>query len=189
MLPLRYNSELAELVGIFLGDGCLTNVSRTERFLISLDSRSPDQINYVSSLINKVFEIIPKIEKQKGKNCIRVLFYRKGVAKAIGFPIGNKIKNNLGIPDWIKQNNSFLKFCLRDLFETDGSCYEQPHNYTFVLDFTNRCKNLLQDDYEGLITLGYNPQKHSDYVRLARKAEAKKFIREINFRDFNCRVV
>ena len=189
MMVLNRNFDLAELIGISLGDGCLAKVSRTERFLVSLDSRAQDQINYVSYLVNKVFKIVPKIEKQKDKNCVRIFIYSNDLSKALEFPIGNKIRNNVGIPKWIKENFSFLKYCLRGLFETDGSCYEQPHNYTFVLDFSNKCQNLLKDVYEALTLLGYNPQKHSNYVRLAKKIEAKKFISEINFRNFTCRVV
>ena len=132
--------------------------------------------------------IIPRIEKQKGANCIRVFIYHTGIAKDLGLPLGNKIKNSIDVPDWIKNNDSFLKLCLRGLFETDGSCYAQPKNYTFVLDFKNRCNQLLSDVYEGLVHLRYHPQKHSDYVRLARKVEAYHFIEEISFRKFYCRV-
>ena len=41
-----------------------------------------------------------------------------------GFKPGNKIKNKLRIPSWIKNNRKFLKACLRGLYDTDGSVYK-----------------------------------------------------------------
>ena len=95
----------------------------------------------------------------------------------------------MGIPRWIKSDLKLLTRYLKGLFDTDGSCYGQPKNYTFVVDFTNRCAQLLTDVHLGLIQLGYHPQKHGDYVRLARKFEAKNFIQRIRFRKFTCPVV
>ncbi|MBI2070503.1 MAG: hypothetical protein HYT79_07835 [Elusimicrobia bacterium] len=187
-LNLSRSAELAELIGIILGDGSLAPSSRTQRLLISLDSRVQDQVRYTAYLMKNVFEIEPKVVLQKGAHCNRVYIYHNGIAEALGLPLGNKIKNDVGVPRWIKDDDSHLKLCLRGLFETDGSYYEQPHNSTYVLDFKNKCRQLLQDVFDGLVQLGYRPQKGGDYVRLAKKAEVQKFAKEINFRNFSCRI-
>jgi len=91
-LILKKSEVSAELIGIILGDGCLTRISRTERLLVSLDSRAPDQVSYVASLIEQVLKEKPVIEKQKGLNCSRVYLYRNGISKELGLPLGNKIQ-------------------------------------------------------------------------------------------------
>jgi len=187
-LALIHSSNFAELMGIILGDGSLTPVSRTERLSIALNSRDRDQIRFVKKLIENVIGQEPKTYITRKEHCVHIFIYRNLISKSIGLPLGNKIRNNVGIPNWIKENSKYLRYCIRGLFETDGCLVAQPSNYTMTLDFTNRCTRLLDDMNEGLTKLGYHPQKHSDYVRLSKKLEVKDFVRKINYRNFDARL-
>ena len=41
----------------------------------------------------------------------------------LGLKIGNKIKQQVDIPDWIRQNKKFSIACVRGLIDTDGCAF------------------------------------------------------------------
>ncbi len=118
------NKNLAEFIGIVLGDGTLTrNFVR-----ISLDSRyDAHYANYIVRLINKIFKTGAGIRKEKNKNLIYVTLYSVTVCKFLNekfkLPFGDKINNNASIPAPILRDKKLIKSCIRGLVDTDGTIY------------------------------------------------------------------
>lgn len=181
---LKRNSDLAELIGITLGDGSLTSLPRTEALRVVCNSKHKRYIERIAILIQKVFDKRPRVSKRKGERAADIVLYRNDLSAKLNIPCGNKIKNRVKVPKWIKQNRIYSINCLKGLFETDGCFQENGNNYTSYIEFKNNYNNLLNDVYQMLNELGYHPQFGKNYVRLARTEETFNFKNLIRFRNY-----
>ncbi len=182
---LEKDKSLAELIGAALGDGTLEKFPRTERLRIICNSKEKEHILHIADMLRTKFKKLPHIFKRKKKNAIDIYIYQCKISKRLGLSTGNKIKNNVGIPSWIKHNKKFAISCLKGLFETDGCFVEDEDNYTQIIEFKNNCRRLREDVYSILCRLGYHPQFGKNYIRLARRAEVYSFKKLINFRNYS----
>lgn len=175
------SKELAELIGIVLGDGNILRLKKCQRLLISCDRRYPDRTTEIKNLVYKLFKKEPKIYKRSAANCNDVCLYMQNIDKALGLKAGDKIKNKAKIPDWILEKKKFLVRCLKGLFETDGNYSENKKFYVQFIEFENRCPELKLSVYKALKSLRYNPQLGNRYVRLARRKEVIDFVKRIKY--------
>lgn len=126
-LPNAYSKNLAEFVGIMLGDGGITS----GQCAITLNSEADiEYFTFVSELGRKLFGESPKFILRK--NCKAIVLYYNGVSLVkyfiqIGLKIGNKVKQQVDVPDWIKNSYIYRISCLRGLMDTDGGVFQ--HNY------------------------------------------------------------
>jgi hypothetical protein len=181
---LDRNKKLAELIGITLGDGNIYKHPRTQNLRITCNSGDSRYILHICRLIKEVFGKKPSVAKRKHKRAVSINLYQGKISERLGIPAGNKIKNNVGIPRWAFLDRKYMLICLKGLFETDGCLQEDKKNYAQYIEFKNYCKKLLEDVYNILIKLGFNPQKGKSYIRLARKKEVYNFIKQIDFRNY-----
>ncbi len=179
------DENLAELIGIVLGDGNLYKHPRTENLRITCNSNDTSYIRHVSCIIKKVLRKTPNVRKRKDENAVSVDLYQCKISKRLNLPCGNKIKNNVGIPYWVFSNKDYMRKCLKGLFETDGCFHEDRDNYTRIIEFKNNCARLREDAYNILLKLGFNPQLGRNYVRLAKRNEVYEFKELIDFRNYN----
>lgn len=181
---LSKDENLAELIGIVLGDGNLYKHLRTENLRVICNSKDTIYIRRISSLITKIFHKSPSVIKRKNENATVVCLYQCKISKRLDLPCGNKIKNNVGIPSWIFFNEEYMIRCLKGLFETDGCFHEDKDNYTRIIEFKNNCMRLREDVYNALVSLRFHPQSGNNYIRLARTNEVYKFKELIDFRNY-----
>lgn len=188
------SKELAEVFGIILGDGHLSDYVRGKKIRvycirIAGNSYSDEEYikKYIPSLFSTVFGECGSIIQSKVCDCAYFTIYGKRLVeflKANGLKAGNKVKNNVGIPSWIKENPSFLKSCLKGLIDTDGSVHQiSKTNKNLRIDFTNHSKKLLEDAHSSFIKLGFNPSKIIDdrHFFLSKFKEIERYILEIGF--------
>ncbi len=123
----KKSAELAEFVGIILGDGGIS----ARQIRITLNSESDYEYSlYVGGLIENLFGIKPSVYKKKKFSAIDISVSRTDMVEfcqSLGLKIGNKVKQQIDIPDWIKKNKSFQVACIRGLIDTDGSVF--THRY------------------------------------------------------------
>ena len=181
---LEESTNLSELIGYILGDGHISQFSRTEQVSISCHADSQDQIEHICKLMTTIFNRKPSIRPRRAKKCIEISFYQNRLSERLSIPSGNKIRNKVRVPDWIKKRDDFLISCLKGLFESDGSYINYPQNYYKAIEFSNRCSELLFDVQTALCKLGFHPQLGKRYVRLARKLEVESFKKLIEFRKY-----
>lgn len=197
------SKELAEFYGIMLGDGnsnkssyYLSRKNKRGTYTLTIvgDSRF-DRVyllDYVKPLIENLFGIKAKFGNFKPKsnfnNSKNAMFLILQGVRAVnflenkGFKPGNKIKNKLTIPIWIKKNDEFLKACLRGLYDTDGSIYKLTNQNSFQICFTNHNLYLLSDVRDSLLSLGILCSKISKYnLYITKKTELRKFLKLIGF--------
>lgn len=182
---LSHSNVLAEFYGTMLGDGCMEKFPRTDKITVSFNRKEQDHLQHIFKIINLLFNKQPKIRIRKTSQCDDLYFYQKNISERLGFPYGNKLRNSLQIPEWIKNNKSFLKHCLKGLFETDGNWFIDKKYNTNVIKFTNHSLSLLNDISKVLLELGYHPQLRKYDVRLARRQEVYKFVNWIKFRKYS----
>jgi len=108
------------------------------------------------------------------------------IGEQIGLKRGNKIKNQAGMPKWVKKKIEFRKACVRGLFDTDGGVYFHKHKTKgikychFGLCFTSYSKPLLKDFGEILEMLGYNIHNNGQRrIYIYDFKEIKRYFREI----------
>lgn len=177
--PISKCNELAEFIGIILGDG---NVFE-DQISIAFDKRNVDYMDYVEKLCKELFGVMFRRKFMKDRNTGYLYFYSKNLVSGLlnlGLKRGDKIKNQLGIPKWIKLNNGYSKTCIRGLVDTDGCIFICKREKQKYVNFTNHNKQLFNDFKEVTRNLGYSFAKsNKTNTRLYRKEEVVKFINDI----------
>ncbi len=189
----KKNEKLSEFVGVILGDGNITKLYNPDKKVATYQVRIAGNsikdynyiVNYLKPLAENLFGIKTGIHKVKDCNGMYLTLTGKNIVNffiKIGLKAGDKIKNNIGIPSWIKKDKRFLRACLRGLIDTDGCLYElRPHwPGLFQLNFKNFDKKLLSDTRDSLLNLGFKVSRiTSNKIYITRKAEIHKFYKEI----------
>lgn len=177
-IPLEYSAELAEFVGLLLGDGHLTPTQVT----VSLGKKD-EYVPFVIELTKTLFKINPKcIVSPRGDS---VVYF--GSTKAVRWLISmglafNKTKAQVDLPDWIFLRKAFMRGALRGLFDTDGSVYKLK--FGTQISFTNKSVPLLYSVRRALLKLGFCPSKvTANKVYLTRRGDLVRFFREIGFKN------
>ncbi len=125
----RFSKNLAEFTGIMIGDGGMTKGQIT----ISTNSVDDRQYGYfVRKLIKKLFNLNASIYYVEGVRVMTIAVSRKKLvefcSKKLGLHIGNKLKQGLDIPRWVRKNPEFERACVRGIMDTDGSIFNECHN-------------------------------------------------------------
>lgn len=183
----KYSEELAEFVGIILGDGSITDYQVT----VSLNSkREREYASFIEGLIYTLFQVPITRRYRSYENhessidlvVSRVALVRFCIEK-LGLMKGNKVRHQVGVPVWIKRSRKYLLACVRGLVDTDGSIYLHRYKvngkwYTYPkLSFANRSIPLLQFMSSALRTFDMNPRltKNKEDVRLDSKKDMQSY--------------
>jgi hypothetical protein len=144
------NEQLAEFIGVYLGDGTLTEY----QIRISGDYRYdlPYYV-YLSKTILELFEVYASVHKEKNRNTSLLLISSKNICSFLNekFKIkyGNKIRNKTIIPKQILNDEKLSIACLRGLIDTDGYIGRRGRNGSqFCIQFGSHNKYLLRQVYD-----------------------------------------
>jgi hypothetical protein len=162
--PLKHSGDLAELCGILLGDGGLTDGQVRVTLHRTLDAKYG---KYVALVMQDVFGERPTYSERQNVLCLTL----SGVElvrrlEQVGLRRGNKIIHQVRVPNWITKNKYYERACLRGLMDTDGCVYTHRHTvlnkkYKHAgLTFTNHSLPLVQAMYQGMQRCSLNV-KHS----------------------------
>lgn len=189
------SEKLAELIGIILGDGNINYRKKGKKIGVYQVNIAGDKyldkeyhLDYVTSLFKELFGVKPKEKLPKDSNGRHVIISSKQLVNffiSSGLNHGNKIKNQVTIPPWIKENSSYLRACLRGLFDTDGSVYKLTNQNSFQICFTNYNRTLLNDVRDGLLSLeiGVSNITKNKEITITKKSELRKFLNEVGFQN------
>lgn len=193
-IPL-HNEMLAELIGAILGDGNISCYKRGSSIGVYQVKVAGDynldkdyHVNYLKKIIAELFDI----------KCTEILVPQGGARYLLasskklldflllqGLKAGDKIKNQSTIPNWIFENKSYLKACVRGLIDTDGSIFRMSTKDPNLLriGFTNHNFTLLNDARKAFSQLGFHPSKIicNRHFVLSRKEDITKYLKEIGF--------
>jgi LAGLIDADG-like domain len=177
----KRNVELAEFVGIMMGDGGISE------YQVVITLHHVDDLEYagfVVKLIKKLFKVESSVYHSPKQSVNDIVVSRKELVNylhELGLPIGNKVRQRFDIPKWIKQNEKFATACIRGLVDTDGSLFTHRYRvkgswYAYKkLSFTSASEPLRKSVYVILQRLGFHPRIADTDVRLDRMADMERY--------------
>ncbi len=183
-LSLKQNGDLAELIGVVLGDGHIAAFPRTECLRIVGDFAKPKFVSRSANLVNSVFEKKPHIAKRKGNNGVNITIYQKYISKRLNIHTGAQKNRKISVPRWILNNNKFIRRYLRGLYEAEGSYCVHKRTYTYKFMFTNTNESLLRIVERLVKKLGFHPHISSQMVQVSRKKEVEKIMELLQYRQY-----
>jgi len=179
----KKDRELAELIGIVMGDGGISTYQVTVT-LHHIDDRQYSI--FVAKLVKKLFHVTPHIRHSEKKSVLEIVISRAELVKylhSLGLPIGNKVAQQFDIPNWIKKNKKLSTACLRGLVDTDGSIFTHRYKvngkwYSYKkLSFTSLSRPLLQSVATIMQDIGLHPRISANQnVWLDSKRDMEKYI-------------
>lgn len=190
-IPLEENEDLAEFLCIMCGDGHLSEDSQTVK--ITLNPVDEEHYtDYTISIICNIFNLIPdnlNFYKVEGQSTLQVTLRRKSIHYSIiekgrrirdnknGLVPGDKLKNQIGVPDFVFRNKKFVLRGLKGLFDTDGGITVN-HDKRIVLNFENYSLTLLNDFHKMCKLLGINStlSTKSYQVNITEAKSVRKFL-------------
>jgi hypothetical protein len=146
---IRFTAEdYAELLGLYLGDGCISHSARTDRLRIALDAKYPDIIRDTKGLLERSFPENPVgLVEAPGGTMFYVSVYSSHLVCL--FPqhgTGKKHERRIVLKPWQQRLVqlapwSFLRGCIR----SDGCVFVNrtgPYEY-LSYDFTNASTDIV----------------------------------------------
>lgn len=179
--PLR-NADLAEFFGIMMGDGGIS----TYQAVVTLHHIDDlEYATFVVSLIKKLFKLTPSVYHSPENSVNDIVVSRKALVDylhELGLPIGNKVKQQVDIPLWIRQDQQLSIACLRGLIDTDGCVFTHRYivkgtHYAYKkLSFTSASAPLRKSVCILLQELGFHPRVAGADVRLDRIEDVRRYV-------------
>ena len=158
----------------------ITDPAKVHLTLAFLGEQNPEIKDKLVEIIEQsakdisLFEVTPAVYHDAKDSVNNIVISRKNLVKfcveKLDLKIGNKIRQQVDIPEWIKRNKKFQIACVRGLIDTDGSVIIHKYGvngklYNYKkLQFTSLSRPLLLSVYKILKDLEVNP-------RLARQKE------------------
>lgn len=170
-----HSVALAELLGILAGDG---HIGEYQATVTTNSLTDMPHALHVQKLFSDLFGVMAPISLRKGKNACAVVVSSREVGRFLvtkGMPKGNKIREGLCMPLWVKRKRAYRHAFLKGLFDTDGCVYVDRHTHkgriykNIGMAFTNRSLPLLADFKAGLETLGLHPTQKTKYTVFLRR--------------------
>lgn len=206
---MKIDEDLAEIMGIHIGDGCISENSRYSEYYLGGDLTEEREYHdtWVGPLFNKKILIPFFRTKANYKEHPKVGIYgfhifNKKLTQffnSLGIESGPKL--NVCIPPAIMKSKKLLKRFLRGLFDTDGSLYFDK-NYSAKIQINNHpiiklgtvSEKLAKDVFNSLKWIGLNPRIKNPYkgkrdkhkvhtVLIYRKQDIQLFIDKIGFKN------
>lgn len=175
-----FSDQLAEFVGIMLGDGHISS----GQIRISLNSITDKKYSlYIETLLKSLFKVSPGFSRRKNQQALDVFISSVDLIDYLerkGLFVTNKVKYQVDVPSWIFDKDSYQKSFLRGFLDTDGSIYKLK--FGVQIGFCNRSIPLLRSTRKILFDLGYHPSNISSYkIYLTRRPDLYRYVNEIGF--------
>ena len=138
-IPKEMTAQLAEEIGIHIGDGSL--LIRPEsghyEYYVCLSKEEKEYAEYVCSLMFSLYSIEGKPRESSKDRSLLVLFSSKALASwklHLGLPSGDK--GQISIPKSVL-DSMFVFDCIRGIFDTDGTIMfkkkqKDVHSYPII---------------------------------------------------------
>jgi intein/homing endonuclease len=181
---LKKDGDLAELIGITLGDGHIYRHPRCDSLRITGDSNKMGFVNRSTSLVEAVFGKKPTVLKVRRSNAMTVTIYEQNISKRLGIPHGSRKNLEYVLPKWISRSRPNIIRFLRGLYEAEGSLCYHPPTSTHKLFFANKNQHLLKLVAMLIENLGFKQNTYINKVQVSRKAEVQELKNLIQFRSY-----
>jgi len=191
ILPNVMTTDLAEDVGIMIGDGSLRFLKRptaTDYEICcygNLYQEKQYHLEHIRKLKYKLFGLLFNYRERPSISTCELRIHSKGLfefyTKVIGLPFGPK--QNIGIPNIMFSDKKLLAACLRGIADTDFSLVfkrkdrNKPYYPTISLD--SYSKQLVVDCKRALKILGVSTTTSYDLTRTDKRSGNKTITHSI----------
>jgi len=191
IFPNKMTSELAEEIGVHLGDGCLSK--NRNYFSVKTNKREEKYMLYLFKLYKKIYNLDLKLMKLPSVVGFEV--YSKALCefknKILGLPYGEKI-HRIEVPKAIlnTKNKDIYRALIRGLFDTDGCiCINKKNGKDYpIISLCVLSEKLILQVSKMLERLGYITFHNKQSINLNGIVMFKKWVEEIgssNPKNFN----
>ena len=179
--PLPPSDQLAYLLGVICGDGNLHQGPRTVQLSISCDGRYPELISIYCDLIFYLLQRDAGISWRNEDAYAEVRVASVVLPQKLGLPTGAKAQD-YPIPEWIWEQDSYMRFWVRGLIETDGNIYHEYRNGGWCSRCLFCAKNaaIMKGFLRATHRLGYPFREVGYDARLTRTALVKKLALDLD---------
>ena len=174
----------AELFGLYLGDGHITDMTRTQRLRLFLDAKYPDIVDAAEQLIRATLpgNRVGRISAEEGR---MVVVWGHSSHLSCLFPQhgdGKKHERPIVLEPWQQKLVdaapwAFLRGCIR----SDGCLFvNRTGRYEYLsYDFSNRSSDIL-DLFEATCrAVGLSPRRYARDVRLYRREDVGALLEHV----------
>lgn len=183
-----HSDDLAELIGIMLGDG---GISRTQISVTLGYTTDRMYVPHIRKLIKRLFKVKTSIYRSEDRDAIRIRASGVNLVKhllTLGLIEGNKIKQQFDIPFWIQQKEQYIRACIRGMVDTDGCVHRKVRResngieYRSVgITFCSASKPLQISLIKLFNTLGFRVAISGRTIYLCGREQIKRYVKEIGF--------
>jgi len=181
---LQKNGDLAELIGVILGDGYIGVFPRSEVLRIVSSADNAGFIKRYAGLVGAVFGKKPYVAKRKSSNAVDITIYEKHIGKRLALSTGARGNKKIPIPRWISNDRRYCIRYLRGLYEAEGTFAVHKPTGTYKFIFTNKNDSLLKNVLRLLKKLGFHPYISANKVQLSRREEVYKVKKLVQYRMY-----
>jgi len=183
------NPELAELVGLILGDGHIAkeSFSNEERYVsnhyldLCFGREEKAVIERSKNLLTNVLGGFN--ERYIKNNAVSLRVHGVEVVEFLenlGLEPGNKTENQISVPEWIFKDEELAKSCLKGLIDSDGSIYTRESGNTIVY-FRNYSRPLLEDFSKLCAFVDIKTSSAGETgVQVSSRQNVEKFVDQVN---------
>lgn len=156
-VPLEPSRELAYLIGVICGDGCISPMPRTYQLTISCDTYYPELIATYKTLVENLLKRPASLDLNVEGTCAQVRLSDKHLPVLLGLPAGAK-PQDYPVPEWIFGDLDYVRPFIRGLIETDGNIYHEFRNNGWCSRciFTAKIESIMSAFLRGTALLGYD---------------------------------
>ena len=187
------NAELAEFVGILLGDGSIA-ARNQYRVQITLNKNEIEYANHVIRIIKNLFTVKTLLKFRKTENALDIHVFSK---RFVGF-----LTNEVGMmhsPKWNRAiipevflNNKLERFVLRGYFDTDGSVVITNNNGTIYPRLEMKiCPSPMRDSFIQILERmnfrfgAYKISNNRTRIQINGRGQLEKWIKEVGIKNPN----
>ena len=164
ILPEKLTPELAEEIGLHIGDGTMNNYFNKSRYIgkYSLRGHIIDDVNHYDSRIKTLYKELYNLDfnmcKMESTRVYGFQIWSDGIVnfkhKILKLPLG--YKTNIKIPKFLINKDDMMVNIIRGIFDTDGCVYLEPRKNGLYprLQIGTISKFLAEQLKKGLIKVG-----------------------------------
>jgi hypothetical protein len=171
-------ADYAELLGLYLGDGYIAALPRTERLRIFLDSRYPAVVDEAEALLRRCLPAnrVGRLSRHEGAMVVLWIYHAHLSCLFPQHGPGKKHERPIVLEPWQEALVAaapwaFLRGCIR----SDGCVFvNRTGRYEYLsYDFTNRSADIRQLFARACDSVGVDCRPAGDRVRIYRRASVE----------------
>jgi hypothetical protein len=180
--------DYAELLGLYLGDGCICRVHRIYRLRISLDVRHPGVVTDSAALLSRCFpgNRVGRVAADRGSTVVLSLYHRHLPCLFPQHGPGKKHERRIRLEPWQQEivdasPRAYLRGCIR----SDGCVFiNRTGRYQYLsYDFANHSTDIL-DSFEATCrALGLRARRYARHIRLYRRADVALLVDHVGMKQ------